>query len=233
MMDDNADSSPASPPVRVQEQGVAGMDELWQNQTYIPIKGWGAPFTGIDHYTDASGSISHSNWDFPDLPVLPGWKWTTKWTIDTSHSFGATDSDGWAYETTFDRLIDSIKSCKSSGTNVTTSIVRRRRYIRMRTCVTAEATAQLRARTAALLAIRNKFDIALLEKKTDYALTMQYERERKRICGDSWEKMSGEVKKCYRDMKADVGKLEHIRQVLPIQYLTISYNILHICNAMA
>lgn len=208
MMDDGKDTN--SDPSAM---GVTSMDELWQNQTYIPIKGWGAPFTGPDHYTDISGEKSFSNWDFPELTVLPGWKWTTKWTIDTSHSFGTTDSDGWAYETTFDRLIESIKACRSSGTNVTTSIVRRRRYIRMRTCVSEEATSKMRARTTALLAIRNKFDIALLEKKTDYALTMQYERERSRICGDSRKGMGESVKRCYNDIQSSVTKLEKIKLV--------------------
>lgn len=51
---------------------VTAMEELWQNQFYIPIKGWGAPFTSPDHYTDLSGNRSFSNWDFPDLPPLPG-----------------------------------------------------------------------------------------------------------------------------------------------------------------
>ena len=154
---------------------------------------------------------------YPDLrnwAMIIGWKWTTKWTIDTSHSFGSTDSDGWAYETTFDRLVDSIRAGKAQGTNATTSIVRRRRFIRMRTCVTAEATAQMRARTTALLEIRNKFETALTEKKTNYALTMQYERERKRICGDSWKQMSDSVKECYRSMQSNISKLDYIKQVI-------------------
>lgn len=66
MMDDNELNS--DPLVGM----VTGMEELWQNQTYLPIKGWGAPFTGPDHYTDFSGEKSFSNWDFPDLPPLPG-----------------------------------------------------------------------------------------------------------------------------------------------------------------
>lgn len=66
MMDDHdLNSDPAA-------AMVTAMEELWQNQTYIPIKGWGAPFTGPDHYTDVTGEKSLSNWDFPDLSPLPG-----------------------------------------------------------------------------------------------------------------------------------------------------------------
>ena len=205
-MDDAKDtnSDPAA-------QGLTAMDEVWQNQTYLPIKGWGAPFTGPDHYTDLSGGKSYSNWDFPELTVLPGWQATTKWTIDKSHSFGATDPDGWAYETTFDRLIDDIKACKTSSVNKSTSIVRRRRYIRTRVCVTPEATAKMRARTTALLAIKNKFDLALLEKKTDYGNIMQYERERRKLCGDSWEKICDHVKRCHKAIKSNISKLEYVK----------------------
>lgn len=71
----------------------------------------------------------------------------------------------------------------------------------------------MRARTTALLDIRSKFEISLREKKTDYALTMQYERERKRICGDSWQHMSDNVKECYASMLSNITKLEYIKQV--------------------
>ncbi len=83
----------------------------------------------------------------------------------------------------------------------------------MRSCVTAEATAIVQARVNALLTIKNKFDVCLLEKKTDYALVMQYERERKRILSESTPEQTTIIADAMQHIHNDISKLQLIRQV--------------------
>jgi hypothetical protein len=65
-LDDAADES------FLPEAVVDAIEEVWQNQTYIPIKGWGAPFTGPAHYSDVSGERALSNDGLPDTVPLEG-----------------------------------------------------------------------------------------------------------------------------------------------------------------
>jgi hypothetical protein len=51
--------------------GATAIDEVWQNQTYLPIKGWGAPFTSPSHYSDISGERRFGD-DLPEYPPLEG-----------------------------------------------------------------------------------------------------------------------------------------------------------------
>lgn len=51
--------------------GATAIDEVWQNQTYLPIKGWGAPFTSPTHYSDVSGEKRFGD-DLPEYPPLEG-----------------------------------------------------------------------------------------------------------------------------------------------------------------
>jgi hypothetical protein len=53
---------------------MTALEEIWQNQTYIPIKGWGSPYTGIAHYSDLIGdkAFSSNDNDFPDILPISG-----------------------------------------------------------------------------------------------------------------------------------------------------------------
>jgi hypothetical protein len=139
--------------------------------------------------------------------------WTSNWTVDHSGQFGATDSDGWVYDTTFDRLIEKILARKAIGVESSTDIVRRRRFIRARTCVTAEAKLSLQKKTAKLLAIRNKFVAALANKNTDFALTTQYERERSRQFADACCEYEAAIARATAAIKENIKRLESAKQV--------------------
>lgn len=131
-----------------------------------------------------------------------------------SQSFGSVDNEGWAYDSTFDRLIEKIRARRSSGTDSATMIVRRRRHIRARTCVTAEAKSLLQERTSKLLSVRNRFDAALSDKNTDYALTAQYDRERARICAEAFTQCSNSISTAIVRLQDNINKLENVKQVL-------------------
>lgn len=52
--------------------GPSATEELWENQTYIPLRGWGTPYSVIAHYTDKNGEKVYSNDQFPDIPIPAG-----------------------------------------------------------------------------------------------------------------------------------------------------------------
>ncbi|CAA6659805.1 unnamed protein product [Spirodela intermedia] len=66
--------------------------------------------------------------DFFEPPLLPGWRWTSTWTIEKS-PFG--DSDGWAYGPDFQSLKWPPRSPKSSS-RTSLDFFRRRRWVRER-----------------------------------------------------------------------------------------------------
>lgn len=49
------------------------VDELWENQSYVPIKGWGGPYALMNRYTDITGTICYSDDNFPDIPLPEGY----------------------------------------------------------------------------------------------------------------------------------------------------------------
>ncbi len=139
--------------------------------------------------------------------------WTTNWTVDSSHSFGSTDPEGWAYGTTFDALIEAILANKASGAKQATSMVRRRRFIRARTCVSAEANALLYTRTTALLGIRTRLEAALGDKRTSFARIMQHEKERSQLFYDKKSLFSYDVISAGGVLQNNISRLEDLKQV--------------------
>jgi hypothetical protein len=52
--------------------GPSATEEVWENQTYIPLRGWGTPYSVIAHFTDKIGEKVYSNDQFPDIPIPVG-----------------------------------------------------------------------------------------------------------------------------------------------------------------
>jgi hypothetical protein len=139
--------------------------------------------------------------------------WTTNWTVDTSFSYGSTDPEGWAYGSSFDSLLEAIQANRSSGAKTTTSMVRRRRYIRLRSCVSAEANALLYTRTAALLGIRTRLEAALGDKRTSFARLMQFEKERAQLFYDKKSLFAYDIISAAGVLQNNISRLEDFKQV--------------------
>jgi hypothetical protein len=52
------------------------VEEIWENERYMPIRGWGTPFGLISSYSDRSGhsnkTMSNDNNNFPEVPLKSG-----------------------------------------------------------------------------------------------------------------------------------------------------------------
>lgn len=115
------------------------VEEVFQNQRYQPISGWGNKWHGFptnDPGHWSTRDFSYSSKDFFEPPLSPGWKWASGWTIDKPQFV---DVDGWAYGPDYHSLKWPPMSLKS-GTKSTVDVVRRRRWIRTREQVTEQGT---------------------------------------------------------------------------------------------
>ncbi|KAK7363427.1 hypothetical protein VNO77_05570 [Canavalia gladiata] len=109
----------------------AVVEEVFQNQCYQPLSGWGNNWPGVHHDNPGHWStrdFSYSSKDFFEPPLPLGWKWASGWSIDKSQYV---DKEGWAYGSDIKSLRWPPSSFKSSIKS-TSDNVRRRRWIRTR-----------------------------------------------------------------------------------------------------
>mmetsp|Transcript_8422 Transcript_8422/g.12541 ORF Transcript_8422/g.12541 Transcript_8422/m.12541 type:complete len:796 (+) Transcript_8422:25-2412(+) len=190
------------------------VEEVWENHTYIPVRGWGAPYSSVSLFSDRGGDRCLSNEKFPDVSVVSGWEWSGDWTIDTSHSFGPTDSEGWCYGVTFERLLAAIASNSTSAEDQSSCMVRRRRWIRERVCVSEEALAEHQEQVDYLLDARARMEEALRCRKEDFEMVSRYEAEREAAFAKASERYVEDMDEAVADFKRYKFKLEAIRDML-------------------
>lgn len=104
-------------------------EEVFENQHYQPISGWGnkSNFPGDPGHW-STRDFSYSSKDFFEPPLPSSWQWISAWRIDKSDF---TDSEGWAYGTDFQNLKWPPSPSKSSSKSAS-YFVRRRRWVRIR-----------------------------------------------------------------------------------------------------
>lgn len=107
------------------------VEEVFENQRYHPISGWGNNWLGFranepGHWS--TRDFSYSSKDFPELQLPPHWKWVSAWTVDKP---AFVDFDGWFYGPDYQSL-KWPPSSSSSCTKSASDAVRRRRWIRTR-----------------------------------------------------------------------------------------------------
>ncbi|KAL6841988.1 hypothetical protein ACP4OV_028188 [Aristida adscensionis] len=109
---------------------TSATDEVFENQWYRPITGWGTnPANGhrndLRQWSTRDCSYSSKAFFEPSLPSC--WRWTSPWKIEKSNFV---DNDGWAYSSDFQNLNWPSSSWKSSKSPH--DFVRRRRWVRSR-----------------------------------------------------------------------------------------------------
>jgi hypothetical protein len=53
---------------------LTAVEELWENQRFFPIRGWGTPFGLVPSFSERSGNTSLSTNDkFPEVSVKEGY----------------------------------------------------------------------------------------------------------------------------------------------------------------
>ncbi|KAL0925485.1 hypothetical protein M5K25_003821 [Dendrobium thyrsiflorum] len=111
------------------ENAAVELEEIFENQRYQPISGWGnlSNLHGDPGHW-STRDFSYSSKEFFEPPLPSSWRWISAWRIDKSN---LVDSDGWAYGTDFQNLKWPPSSSMSSSKSAL-HFVRRRRWIRNR-----------------------------------------------------------------------------------------------------
>ncbi|KAJ7520829.1 hypothetical protein O6H91_19G024200 [Diphasiastrum complanatum] len=126
------------------------LEECFENQRYQPLAGWGSKWPGHLMPTDpgrwSTRDYSRSSQEFLDVPLAPGWIWTSDWKVD---HFGNVDNEGWFYGPDFQSLRWPPQSPKASKKS-TFDFTRRRRWIRTRQRVPEDKHARTRKNLGAL-----------------------------------------------------------------------------------
>ncbi|KAI5061209.1 hypothetical protein GOP47_0023714 [Adiantum capillus-veneris] len=127
-------NSPDDALLRRSNEPVVEVEEIFENQRYQPLAGWGSKWPGHFLPTDPGRWSSRDNKrtskarEDLEADLSQGWVWSTDWVIDKA---GYVDDDGWAYGPDFQTLRwppNSMKSCKKSPFD----FIRRRRWCRVR-----------------------------------------------------------------------------------------------------
>ncbi|KAL2636221.1 hypothetical protein R1flu_007700 [Riccia fluitans] len=113
-------------------------EEVFENQRYQPLIGWGSRWPGHLLPTDpgrySDRHLKESSEAFPDVKLPPGWRWMSDWHVD---QVAGADEEGWCYAFDF----RSMKWPRpANASEKTLSFIRQRRWIRTRQSVTGGMT---------------------------------------------------------------------------------------------
>ena len=109
--------------------------EVWENQSWRPMRRiWASPL-GVPKFSDASNEpISQPDEKWSEMTLESGWEWVSELQVDKSRRYGAPDEEGWMYGVSFESLIDQMNAGKAEE-QTASSLVRRRRFVRSKKCV--------------------------------------------------------------------------------------------------
>eukprot|EP01039_Chlorochromonas_danica_P002815 gene2814-3069_t len=188
--------------------------EIWQAQTYWPIKGWAAPLSGTPHYTCVLLSSGVTD-TFPnDLLPPVGWKWVEDWSIDSSSQYGNPDGEGWLYAATFDRLHEQMRNAAATGLAAATCMVRKRRWIRTITCISTDLAIKIRDRAERVVQIRVNIEASLKNKEASLKEINVYETQRAAVFAQSLQVATQATLTSLGMLKDISNKLRVVKQYL-------------------
>eukprot|EP00128_Syssomonas_multiformis_P005480 Colp12_sorted_trinity150504_noHs@18713 len=123
---------------KIREAVETVVEEVFENERYQPVMGWGGSYPGHllptdrGNWSDRYGNppAFHPHKQEAEGELTLGWHWIDEWTVDKTYT--GCDDDGWSYATDFlflDRNLQRRSSIPEAGL---TDFVRRRRWIRSR-----------------------------------------------------------------------------------------------------
>lgn len=158
-------------------------------------------------YSDLRETRTYNN--FPKEPELPdGWKWLSEWVIDRSRSFGDVDDEGWAYGTSFESLLASIENkCTGSSSAGIKALVRRRRWVRTRGCISLKIYSSLQNRIKYLELTRCQIEAAVARQRENIVQIREFDAERHRVYEVSFQDAIEDAELIGKNTKDYIEKL--------------------------
>eukprot|EP00897_Mesotaenium_endlicherianum_P008373 jgi/Mesen1/7564/ME000392S06833 len=110
---------------------AARVDEVYENQRYQPLMGWGSAGYLMPSDPSRFSSLDLAS-NLQELPskALSGWKWTSQWKVDRANA--AVDPDGWFYGPDFKSMKSGPLATAQAGAKGPLDFARRRRLVRSR-----------------------------------------------------------------------------------------------------
>jgi hypothetical protein len=97
--------------------------------------------------------------------------------IDISGRFGNNDKEGWFYGSSFESLFESIRRGKG-GEESSTSVVRRRRWVRSKKCVSQELIEDFKQKFSAVRAEAERLKVSTRKRQKNNVAIEFYEKRR-------------------------------------------------------
>jgi hypothetical protein len=200
------------------DKSAFSIEEIWQTQRYWPITGWST--TGKGQFETTNRKTFD---DLPNKEILPqGWEWMNEWTVDKSNSFGECDEDGWTYAPTMESLLEAYSNGKTVGEMTALSLVRRRRFIRSRICISFSLRESIESRMKLLMDTSQLLESHLKDKKEEFIALKEYEKARSLICRSGYSRISNEAQRYILGLKTFLEKLTQLYEFL-VEKTTIEY----------
>lgn len=195
------------------------LEEIWQNERWQPNGGFCVPFTmteAVAHFTDRSGEVPYSrNAAFPDISLPSGWRWESNdWDIDLSGSYGGCDANGWMYASGFNSLFHMIETNTATGELSKTCLVRRRRWIRMRECVSGDAIEIFKQKLNTLKIHKGRLEHILRHYHLDISRMDSYESSRLLVFKQIYSLGDGKIQKNIGVFETTLDKLNKLEMFL-------------------
>jgi len=151
--------------------------EIWENQVYWPITGWEAQKNC--QYSDLY--YEHGQEKFPVLELPNGWVWDGEWDVDHSKRYGETDAQGYCYGSSNERVLEKMIGCCSSDTPTTSSIIRRRCYVRTKVCTSDVANETWRKQLIGCSNTKRRLEENAEEKAAEWRYIVEFGSRRGQI----------------------------------------------------
>ena len=148
------------------------------------------------------------------LLLMCRWEWDGEWEVDHSKRYGDTDAEGFMYATTNEKLLENIRNRCSSGANNTTSLVRRRVYVRPKICTTDAARDELGQLVTAIAVRKDLLEETMQEKRNEMNVILKYENSRDIAFSQIMIKCDLIMNSTIENVKGLVSQLQMLKQFL-------------------
>ena len=217
--------------IDVNQLGRTSFVEVWQNQQYWPINGWDAQksrqYSTID-FENASDK-------FPVIDLPPGWDWDGDWELDEENRYGEVDSEGFCYAMSNEKCLESLRAKSSVGVSSSSTMVRRRCYVRPKVCSTEAGKLELKRQLEAFVVKKSRLDISTKDKRAEIQSVVVFEQRREDMYNTILFRAGDVINSTSENLKSILQKLSLLRTFLTersalereysrkLEYISMSY----------
>lgn len=147
------------------------------------------------------------------ITAIVRWEWAGDWEVDHSKRYGECDAEGFMYGSSNDKLLESIRNKQTVGTTSSTSLVRRRCYIRPKICTSEAAREEHKKSIESYAATKSKLELSMKDKRQEMNAIVSFESSRVSNYETAVSKSSRLEELSIQTLHSIVQRLQLLRQV--------------------